>query len=174
MSRGELARLTGELTGLIERLIDQQVVLRGIVHEKLEAMRRCDLDAMLRASRQEGDVTAAVSTLDRRRHELVAQICRLMDFPRRTDVKAVTLRMLADKLESQAGGRLAELADRLRNEMLKLAEANRVVELVCREMMAYFKVLFAAMVQSEHDAPTYSSDGEVGPAAGARVLEAVG
>lgn len=174
MNRSELTRLTGELTALIEQLIERQVAMRGVVQEKLAAMRHCDVDAMLRTSHQEGDLTAAVSALDRRRYEVVAQMCRFLNFPKKTDVKVVTLRMLAAKLDPQHGERLAHLADRLRDEMLKLAEANRVIELVCREMMAYFKALFAAMVQSEHDAPTYSPAGEVGPAAGARVLETVG
>jgi hypothetical protein len=174
MNRGEQTRLTEELTALIEQLIDRQIVLQGVVQEKKEAMRRCDVDGMLRASRQEGDLTAAVSALDRRRLEIVTQLCRLMNFPRKTDIKAVTLRMLAARLDPPNGARLTGLADRLREEMLKVAEANRVIELVCREMMAYFKAIFAAMVESEHDAPTYSPAGEVGPAAGARVLEAVG
>jgi hypothetical protein len=174
MSRNELTRLTGELIVLIEQMIDRQVALRDVVQGKMEAMRRCDVDAMLKTSHQESDLTTAVAALDRRRCEIVSRMCRLMDFSRKTDVKAVTLRMLAAKLDPQSGGRLTQLADRLRAEMLKLAEANRVIELVCREMMAYFKALFTAMVQSEHDAPTYSPDGEVGPAAGARVLEAVG
>jgi hypothetical protein len=63
---------------------------------------------------------------------------------------------------------------RLREEMLKLAETNRVVELVCREMLAHFKMLFSAMVQSEEDGPTYSPTGEMGPSKGTRVFDAVG
>jgi hypothetical protein len=174
MSSAMLATLAADLAALIEQLIERQVELRSVVQEKLEGMRRCDVDCMLRASRMEGDLAAAVAALDRRRYEIVSQMCGLLGFPKKTDLKTVTLRMLAVRLGPQFGERLVRSAERLRHEMLKLAEINKVIEMVCREMMAHFKVLFAAMVQSEHDAPTYSPEGEVGPAVGARVLEAVG
>jgi hypothetical protein len=174
MNSNMLATLTADLAALIEQLIEQQIELRSVVQKKLEGMRRCDVDCMLKASRMEGDLATAVAALDRRRYEVVSQMCSLLGFPKKTDLKAVTLKMLAARLEPQSRERLVRSADRLRGEMLKLAEINKVIEMVCREMMAHFKVLFAAMVQSEHDAPTYSPEGEVGPAVGARVLEAVG
>ena len=174
MSSGMAATLAADLAALMEQLIERQIALRAVVQEKLEGMRRCDVDCMLRASRMEGDLAAAIASLDRSRYEIVSEMCSRLGFPRKTDLRAVTLRMLAAKLDPQSGERLVRLADRLRDEMLKLAETNRVIEMVCREMMAHFKVLFAAMVEPERDAPTYSPDGEVGPAVGARVLEAVG
>jgi hypothetical protein len=173
MNHKAIAMLTEELCGLIERLIDKQVALRAVVGQKLEAMRRCDVDGMLRTSRQEGDLVGEVSGLERRRREVVSQMCVPLGTPVGRDGRSVTLRALVGKLGPRAG-RLAELADRLREEMLRLAEANRVVDLVCREMQAHFTALFAAMVQAENDAPMYSSDGEIGPAMGARVLDAMG
>lgn len=167
-------RLAEELTALIEQLADKQTVLQTAVRDKLETMRRCDVEGMLARSRREADLTTEVAALDRRRQEVVSRLCIALALPKGTNAKRVTLRALISRLDSASAQCLAKAADRLRNEMLKLAEANRVVDLVCREMMVHFKTLFAAIVQSENDPSTYSRGGEVGPTAGARVLDAVG
>lgn len=174
MNHGTANKLAGELAALIEQLIDKQVALRNLVQQKLQAMRRCDAEEMLRVSQREGDLTGEVAALEGKRTGLVVQMCAALDISARADAKGVSLRTLISKLDQQSGRLLAGVAERLRGEMLKLAEANRVVQLVCQEMMAHFKAIFAAMVQSEHDAPTYSARGEVGAAVGARVLDATG
>ena len=174
MNRSVVTMLTGELTELIKQLINIQIALRAVVQEKLDAMRRSDTDAMLRAARREGDMAAEVSALDEKRGDIVSRLCTALEMPAVHDGIAVPLRALTEVLEPESARPLANLANRLREEMLKLAEANKVVELVSREMLAHFKTLFSAMVQDEDDAPTYSAAGEVGPAAGARVLDAIG
>ncbi len=174
MNTGPTTRLIGELIALIEQLVDKQTALQTVISAKLEAMRRCDPEGMFAASRREGDLTAEVSVLERRRQEVVSRLCPALGLPVEKSAGAMTLRTLIPELDPQAGKRLVRAADRLRGEMLKLAEANRVVDIVCRQMMAHFKSLFAAMVQPETDASTYSSVGEVGLPAGARVLDAVG
>jgi hypothetical protein len=168
------ARAAEELIALIEQLADKQAALQGAVGAKLETMRRCDVDGMLAGSLREANLTAEVAALDQRRQEVVSRLGAALALPKGANGKSVTLRTLMPKLEPAAAKRLAKAAERLRGEMLKLAEANRVVDLVCREMMVHFKALFTAMVQSESDPSTYSRGGEVGPVAGARVLDAVG
>ncbi len=174
MNQNVVTMLTGELAELIKRLINIQIALRAVVQEKLEAMRRSDTDAMLRAARREGDMAAEVTALDEKRVDVVSRLCTALEMPVVHAKRAVSLRALSELLDPASSRILANLANRLREEMLKLAEANRVVELVSREMLAYFKTLFSAMVQDEEDASTYSSAGEVGPTAGARVLDAIG
>lgn len=173
MSSGVVARLTGELAGLIERLIETQVALREIVREKLAAMRRADGDGILRAATREGRMASTVSQMDRQRHDLVARMCHELGLDQTIDAKDVTLRLLTAKLEPAVGGKLTSLADRLREEMLRLAEANRVVQMVCREMLGHFKTVFAAMMSSGEETATYGRGGQHGPAA-ARVLDAMG
>jgi len=174
MNRSVVTMLTGELAELIKQLINIQIALRAVVREKLDAMRRSDTDGMLKAARREGDMAAEVSALDEKRSDIVSRLCAALEMPAIHDGAAVPLRALTEVLEPESASVLANLANRLREEMLKLAEANRVVELVSREMLAHFKTLFSAMVQDDDDAPTYSAAGEVGPAAGARVLDAIG
>jgi len=174
MNRGDVKKLATELAEVIEQLIEMQAELHGIVCEKLEAMRRADTGAMLAASHREGEMTSQAVALDGRRRKIVTELCRAVGLPAAEGAGGVTLRALAGRLEPASRHRLLELAGRLREIMLKLAEANRVVELVCREMLVHFKTLFSAMVQKDETTPTYSSQGEVGPVAGARVLDAMG
>ncbi len=174
MNRALVTKLANELATLIERLIELQVSLQAVVSEKLGAMRRADTEAMISASHREGNTATTVVALDRERQEVVSKLSRALGMSGERATGAVSLRMLAQRLEPDPQERLLELADRLRREMLKLAESNRVVELVSREMLTYFKSVFSTMLQEDDAAPTYSSRGEVGPVAGARVLDAVG
>lgn len=174
MNHGDVMKLASELVGLIEQLIDAQVSLQALVREKLEAMRRADTEAMLATVHREGETTAEVTRLDHRRQKVVSKLARALGMPVGPTDGAVTLRALADRLDGAPRERLTALANKLREEMLKLAEANRVVELVSREMLVHFKTLFSVMVQGDDIAPTYSSQGEVGPVGGARVFDAVG
>jgi hypothetical protein len=150
------------------------VELRAALEAKLGAMRRSDVDGMLKTSRREGDLAAEVSTLDEERCRIVSELCKALDVPLIGSARTVTLSALLVKLDRDSGERLAGLATHLREEMLKLAETNRVVELVCREMLAHFKTLFSAMVRSDEDGPTYSQSGEMGPSKGTRVFDTVG
>lgn len=174
MNRHGVTKLANDLAAVIERLVDLQIDLHAVVREKLEAMRRADVQAMLAAAQREGETVSQASTLDEQRRSIVSKLSQALDLRAAVGDKDVTLRELAERLDAPARCRLDGLARRLREEMLKLAEANRVVELVCREMLAHFKAVFSAMVHGGDAAPIYSADGEVGPAAGARVLDAMG
>jgi phage gp29-like protein len=174
MNRDLVTKLANELATLIERLIELQVSLQAVVREKLGAMRRADTEAMLSASHREENTASSAVALDGKRLELVSKLSRAVGLSGDEAAEGVTLRMLAGRLEPALQERFLKLADRLRQEMVKLSEANQVVELVSREMLTHFKSMFSAMLQEDDAAPTYSSRGEMGPAAGARVLDAVG
>jgi hypothetical protein len=174
MNDGLVNKLTDELAAVVEQLADLQVSLHAIIQEKLGAMRRADTEAMLSVAGREGKMASQGAELDNRRRQVVSKLCQALGIPAGQDDGGITLRILAQRLDPAARDRLTKPADRLRDEMLKLAEANHVVELVSREMLTHFKTMFSAIMQDEDDAPTYSADGEVGPAAGARVLDAVG
>ncbi len=174
MNRTVGRQQTDELADLLGRLIALQASMQAAVGDKLGAMRRADAGAMLAAARREGELALQVKTLDEQRQQVVASLCEAVGIHTGSNVAGVTLRMLVPHLSPPDHTRIGELADRLRQAMLRLAEMNQVAELVCREMQAHFKTMFAAMVQDDESKPTYSADGGVGPVGGARVLDAVG
>ena len=174
MQAGSVQSLTDELAVLFDGLIERQIAMHALTREKLEAMRRADVNSMLTAARRENDEATRAAEFDRRREDIVTRLCHRLGMKSGPRGTAVTLGTLLDHLEPKTRRRLTQLADRLRAEMLKLAEANRVVELVCREMLAHFKTLFTVMMKDDGTPLTYSADGEIGPSAGARVLDALG
>ena len=174
MNQDSVAGWVDELAGVIERLIESQVALTTLLRGKLEAMRRVDVQGMLASAQTEGEIVSQVAALDGQRHQIVSRLCVALGMPAGRSGTSLSLRALLGRLAPEARRRIGPPAERLRAEMLRVAEANRVVELVCREMTAHFKMMFAALVGDGETAPTYSADGEVGPVAGARVFEAMG
>lgn len=163
----ELSALFGELTALQESL-------HGVITIKLEAMRRSDVDGMLAASHREGELAAKAEQLDETRKQIVTRICLVLGIAPEAGGRPVRLSSILSRLDPSLRPRLAQLAAALRERMLKVAEANRVVELVCREMLAHFKALFAAMTQDEENVEVYSAAGGATRTGGPRVLDAVG
>jgi hypothetical protein len=172
--KGGTNELADELEALFDQLIERQVVLHSLAREKLAAMRRADVNGMLAIARRESEEAIRTAELDRQREDVVTRLGFKFGISPGIRGTGVTLRQLLEHLEPEARRRLVLLADRLRTGMLKLAEANRVVELVCREMLAHFKAVFTAMMRDDETPPTYSAAGEIGSAVRPRVFDALG
>lgn len=174
MSKRQIKKLTGDLASLLEQLIELQKVLHGVIRGKLDAMRGCDAPSMTASAHREGDASAKIAALDDCRRRCVGELCLALDIPRPGRIENVTLRTLAGHLDRKLGDRLTQLGEVLRERMLKVAEANRVVELVTQEMLQHFRNLFSVFTQDEDGSQTYSPGGAVASGAGTKVLDAVG
>jgi hypothetical protein len=164
-------KASGELMELMTRLTALQERLHASIREKLEAMRRADVDAMLASARAEGRVVSEISALETDRKDVVRRLGVALGMNPAL-AGAATIRQLADRLDTAVGRRLMQAAGALRERMLRVAEANRVVELVSREMLAHFRTLFSIMAGDE-TGPTYSAAGRMAGATGPRVLDSV-
>ncbi|OWY70545.1 hypothetical protein B7486_13065 [cyanobacterium TDX16] len=162
-----------ELVELLKSLISLQESLHAVIEVKLQAMRRADVEGMIAAARSESELTAKFSDLDATRRSVVDRLCSQYGTPAIEDGRPVRLSTLRKRFDAPLAGRIAKLAETLKERMLKVAESNRVVELASRELLVHFKTLFEAMVQDESQ-PTYSAGGGVSRAKGPRVLDAVG
>ena len=174
MNQESVNRCAAELTLLIEQLVELQETLHGIIGEKLDAMRRCDTEAMMLAAQREGEIASKVSAMDELRKQTVAELCKVLGIPKPANTKYVTLRVMGARLDETSRAHLMRLGDSLREWMLKVAEANRVVEMVCREMLNHFKNIFSAFTQDDEGVQTYSRGGAVEAGVGVKVLDAVG
>ncbi len=174
MSPGDCNAITAELAGLLDRLIGLQNELHAVIDEKLDAMRRSHADDMMAAAQREGKICSRISTLDERRREIVTALCKCTGLVVPAGVQQVSLRTLAVALDEAERKALLEAGQTLREKMLQVAEANRVVELVSREMLSHFKELFTAFTQDDDSRPTYSRGGSLEAGEGVKVLDAVG
>lgn len=166
--------MAGELAAVLEQLLTLQVRLHAQMREKLSAMRRADSDAILAAAHGEGRIAAEVEAQEARRQEIVGRMCGALSLPFANKGRNVSLRALAERLDANLSAVLLRIAQRLREAMLRVAETNRVVELVSREMLEHFKAVFRAMVADEDDASTYRVGGGPRKAVEAQVLDAMG
>jgi hypothetical protein len=174
MTSDDCITLTAELGSVLNRLIGLQSELHGAIDEQLDAMRRSDAGDMMAAAQCEGRLCSRISALDERRREIVAALCECTGLVAPAGVQHVSLRMLAVGLDESQRTELLEAGQALREKMLQVAEANRVVELVSREMLAHFRDLFAAFTQDDDSRPTYSRGGSLEAGKGVKVLDAVG
>ena len=174
MNIKNIDQLTNDLASILDELIGQQVDLHDVVRAKLEAMRRADTDEMTMLSHREGGIAAQVNELEQRRRQVTSEFASALSFPIHTGIEYLSLPVLAERLEERHRTRLTRLGAALREKMLQVAEANRVVELVSREMLAHFDNLFSVFTQDENEPRIYSRGGAMEDGAGAKVLDAVG
>lgn len=174
MSTATAMKPVERLAALLEELASKQESLHRVIRGKLEAMRRADVEGMIAASHREGELTNEVTLLDAQRRDVAAEVCAEIGIPAVERNRPASLRRIAARLGEADRSRIVKLADLLRERMLQVAEANRVVELVSREMLAFFKAVFTAIVRDDGAPRVYSACGEMGVAARARVLDAVG
>ncbi len=166
--------MMGELCGVLERLVELQDALQQVIQRKLDVMRTSDPTEIMRVCAQEAELAAQAANLDAARRRLVGDLCEVAGMARPSQPERVTLRALSQALNVDGRERLLSLGENLRMKMLKVAESNRTVELVCREMLSHFKRLFAAFSTPDEESGMYSNKGDRRAANGAAVLDAVG
>lgn len=174
MTPDTLEKVTSPLHESIDRLIALQDGLHAAIRAKLEAMRRLDTRAMGEAARQEAALAAEAGRLDAVRRQQVGALCEVLGIPRPSSVDHITLSLLCRHLPADLARDLWQRGQTLRERMLSVAEANRVVELVTREMMLHFKTLFAAFVADDEAQWVYSRAGAIEAVGSTAVLDAVG
>ncbi len=174
MNRERATLLMNELCATLERLAELQERLYATILRKLDVMKSADPQAILQVCAQEAELAAHSANLDAARRRLVADLCETSGLPRPSRPERITLRALGQAVNVEGRERMLSLGESLRMQMLRVAEANRTVELVCREMLAHFKRLFSAFATTGEDDQTYSDRGARRRASGAGVLDAVG
>lgn len=158
------------LVRLLDQLIARHETLHTVIADKLEAMRRSNVPAMLEASAREAAVSDEILKLDQQRAAVATDLATRMQWPANVTVR---VRALASRLEPAAAKKLIDRADVLREKMLAVARANRVVELVCKQMLQHMKAVFADLVQPDEANKTYSAGGAVDRPAGPQVFNTV-
>lgn len=170
----DMAALVTELAGLLKQLADLQTLVNTAVRDKLEAMRRADVNEIAKRSRREADLSAQIIEVDRTRRGVVTRICAALGIAATEGGREITLRSLLQRLNATDREKLSALANVLRDRMLTTAESNRVVEIVCHEMMSHFKAVFSAMTNAAAERGIYGEKGGRPPSGEPLVLDAVG
>lgn len=161
---------TEQLENVLREMLAGQEKMLQVIKLKHEAMRSSDVAGMLQVSADEGTLASAILSIDKIRLDITARLSVLL----KLGPAPVTIRSIASRLPAEAANRLLSVAAALRERMLKVAEANRVVELVCQRMLAHFKEIFSVVAQGADAPPTYTPSGNRNKQIEAMVLDAVG
>jgi len=167
-----LSSMIRELANILDGLIRRHEEMHAVIRAKLESMRLGDVDGMLAGARRERDLTEAVSRLSEERIRVVTAAAKVLNLP--VPPTAISVRMLAARLEPAERGELLGRAHSLREWMVAVGEANRTVEYVCREMLMHFKTVFTSIVRGGDTPVTYQRDGDLNGYSGVQVLDALG
>ena len=166
--------LVDELAGVLERLCKIQSLVNTAVREKLDAMRRAEVVEITARAHREGELAAQTAELDKSRRDVVARLCKALGISAVEEGREISLRSLVRRLAPPHRDRLAALANDLRERMIKTAESNRVVEIVCHEMMTHFKAVFEAMTSVAAESGVYGARGRRAHSGEPLALDAVG
>jgi flagellar biosynthesis/type III secretory pathway chaperone len=166
--------LSAQLASILEQLIALQEELHSVIERKQTMMRRADVEGILNVAQEEGALVGKVMALDRQRVEVVAKMCQALSIPATGSPSAISISQLAARLEVAARTRLVKLAQVLRQAMLKVAQANRVVQMASHQLLDCVRNVFSIILEDASAVPVYSRDGELSSTASAKVLDAVG
>lgn len=159
------------------RLLDQMRSLYGqmftLIDEKLVAMRRSDVAVMTHASTKERVLADRLGEREGLRKQLMDAVGEEIGLASKSG-RRMTVSQLASRLADQEKTALLAAADRLRQEVAKVAQANRVAGVVAREVVSHLRWIFAAVRPCEEEPAGYSMSGVVVSQCAGPMFDAVG
>lgn len=159
------------------RLLDQMRSLYGqmftLIDEKLAAMRRSDVEAMTHAGTKETVLADRLGEREGLRKQLMDAVGEEIGLASRSG-RRLTVSQLANRLADRDKAALLAAADRLRREVAKVAQANRVAGVVAREVVSHLRWVFAAVRPCEEEPAGYSKSGVVVSRSAGPMFDAVG
>ncbi len=167
-----IARL-GDLVTLLDQLREMYEEMLALIDQKIDAMRKADLDAMRVCQEAEQDLTRRVNEREGLRRQLMDAIGAELRLPPGAG-RALSISQLTDKLGKSERAPTISAADRLKNTIAKVAQANRVAGVISGEIVHHLRWVFAAVQPREEKPAAYSGAGVVVPRPGARLFETVG
>lgn len=162
----DLVRLLDQVRSLYEQLF-------SLIDAKLDAMRRCDIDAMRVCNDRENALAKRLEEREGLRRQLVDAIGEELGLPSRA-ARLLTITQIANRLPQAQRTRLMESVGRLRQSVAKVSQANRVSGAVTRGIVDHLRWVFAAVRGGEEAPAGYSRGGAVVSHASGPLFDAVG
>ncbi len=159
------------------RLLDQMASLYGqmftFIDEKLAAMRRADEVAMTAANAKEHLLADRLAEREGLRKQLMDAVGDEIGLASRLG-RQLTVTQLANRLSGSEKVAVLASADRLRKEVSRVSQANRVAGVVAREVVNHLRWVFAAVRPGDEKPSGYSKTGVVMSQSGGPMFDALG
>jgi|GEM_PF-1066997 len=173
MKRNKAGAKVRDLVRLLDQMRSLYAQMFAVIDEKLMAMRRSDVDAMAHAAAKERVLADRLSEREGFRKQLMDAVGDEIGLTGRSG-RRLTVSQLANRLEDHHRAGLLAAADRLRKEVSKVAQANRVAGVVAREVVNHLQWVFAAVRPGEEEPSEYSKSGAVVSRSAGPLFDAVG
>lgn len=163
---GDLVRLLGGMTDLNEQLA-------VVLDEKIESMRRADVEAMGGCEQREGKLVDSLRERDGLRKQMMDGIGVELGLPAKAG-RSLTLTQLGLRVNDAERATLASAGDRLKSAVTKVRQVERVAAAVSREVLHHLQWVFAAVKPKDDGANVYANDGALVRGGGSTMVELVG
>lgn len=161
-----LIRLLGGLQELHEKL-------RSLVEAKMDAMKRADVAAMSEVARDEKATAKRLAECEVSRRRLMEAMGKELGLTPQQG-QALTVSQLASRLSESDRSILHDAAEKLREVASRLAQVNRVVGVLSREILNHLKWVFASVKPAGQQPVGYSGTGALVGTDKRRIFETVG
>ncbi|MEE9243807.1 MAG: flagellar protein FlgN [Mycobacterium sp.] len=170
--RSANTRLSAMLV-LLNRLVDLHDELRTTLSDKLDSMRRAELDGLHTCIERERALTQRIREQEGLRKQLVEQLGR--GFGMSPDVaRGLSARELAQRLAEPDRIRLNHVADRLKDAVDGVRRMNDLVGRVSAQVMQHVDRLFQAITTTEEPGGGYTKRGRTMTSTPQELFQAIG
>lgn len=161
----------------LAQVLDQLSALHGsmteVISQKIEQMRRADMEGMRDSAAKEQDLLERITERDGLRRQVTDRLGKSLGMSAGR-ARAMTARQLAEKIGPPVGDQILGAAQTLRATMNKLALTNRTAGAISGKIVEHLHGVFAAMSEAPGDGAEYERGGRVGMTNGRQLFEAVG
>ena len=162
-----------DLVALFDGLHKLHEQLLTLIRSKVDAMKRADVPAMQSLSEQEQLLARRVEQREGLRRQLMDKIGEQCGLSSRA-ARALSVSQFAGRLRDPQRTTLQQAAQKLREIIAKVAQANRVAGTISREVLTHLEWVFASVRPASDQPLVYSIDGRPPVEHDARIFETVG
>jgi hypothetical protein len=162
----ELIQLLGMITTTHESLLSR-------INEKIDAVKRADLEALRSATLAEQKLVEEVEKHNGIRRLLMDRVGMSLGFGPAVG-RTMTVGQILERLADEPAEALTLASARLRGVMVRVSQANRAAGTICAAMLGHLSAVFTSATSSGREATSYSNRGGLVATHEARIIEAVG
>lgn len=144
-----------------------------VLDEKIEAMRRADVEAMGELEHRERTIVDQLKERDGLRKQLMDAIGVDLGLPPKAG-RTLNLTQLGLRLSESERARLSEAGAQLRETVMKVRQMERVAATVSREVANHLQWVLSAVRPRDERPGVYSNEGALVRGGGSAMVELVG
>lgn len=162
-----------DLLMLLERLDRLHGELGDVLREKLQTMRRSDLDGIHACVHREQNLARRIDEQNGLRKQLTVKIGRAFGIAPET-ARAMTASGLAARVTDPYGERILDAAQRLKRTVVQVERTNRMVHQVSSRVLSHLHQVFSSIAEETEPADGYTPTGGTQTGQRRELFEAIG